>query len=94
VLLFLLPQKLDISSDEQLSSKIVTVHIISYAQSCHHLLHRTTVSEIDLMIDNFLTASLAAGCNFIVIMSYHDAYYLLYCYIYLFIIQLRFDNCC
>jgi len=50
-----------ISSDEKLLNKILTSpnHILpSYGHSCHHLLHKITVLEINLTMDSYLTAYL------------------------------------
>jgi len=44
-----------ISSDEKLFNKILTC---PNGHSCHHLLHRITVLEIDLTTDSYLTAFL------------------------------------
>jgi len=69
-----------ISSDEKLFYKILTCP--NNGHSCHHLLHKITVLEIDLTIDSYLTAFL--DCNFTVRMLYRNMYWLLY------ILDLRF----
>jgi len=69
-----------ISSDEKLFYKILTCP--NHGHSCHHLLHKITVLEIDLTIDSYLTAFL--DCNFTVRMLYRNMYWLLY------ILDLRF----
>ena len=50
---------LHLCTDEKLLNKILTCpnHIL-YGHSCHHLLLKITVLEIDLTIDSYLTAFL------------------------------------
>jgi len=71
-----------ISSDEKLSNKILT---ITYGHSCHQLLHKITVLEIDVTVDSYLTAFLEKQTNFTV-----ENVVPQYVLTYIYILDLRF----